>query len=267
MNPWSNIEVAFDDPEIVQIDAFQSKLGKLSRQVIQIRELITRHEVCHFKYQSHIRKIKTSIEILKTEVEPADIGKNHIQHGSGAWKNDSSGRSLKGQQYIHALKNWMDENTHEQDPEALDVNLRQNVQEKLGIRDGEKVRLVRLLLARLTWDWDSLKKLQHGGAFEELEMQIIRMDICHYAFPENLDALLSGIGGLKPVEGFEGCGSYNPVIVKYVKSELSALDEMLKSHLLEKAGQTDRMKAWLNACLMKTLKEQLGLPEPDINLS
>ena len=54
MNSWSNIQISPQDPEIVKINNFEKKLGKLPNKVRQIRELITRFEVCHFKYQEHL---------------------------------------------------------------------------------------------------------------------------------------------------------------------------------------------------------------------
>jgi hypothetical protein len=132
---------------------------------------------------------------------------------------------------------------------------------------------VQLLLARLTWDWESLKKLQQGDAFEALEQQIIRMDICHYAFPENLVRLLGGLGKLKAISNFEGCGSYSPGIRDTVKSELAELDRQLRSLLREPAvkekedrAKDTQIRAWLTACFMKTLKEQAGLNAPPIRL-
>jgi len=58
MNTWSNIPTSPQDPEIIKINEFEAKLGKLADDVYKIRELITRQEVCHFKLQQHIKKIK-----------------------------------------------------------------------------------------------------------------------------------------------------------------------------------------------------------------
>jgi hypothetical protein len=68
-----------------------------------IRELITRFEVCHFKYQQHLKKIKDSIIDLKPSVDTSKIVINHIQHGESVLKKDSTGRSFTGQQYVWAL--------------------------------------------------------------------------------------------------------------------------------------------------------------------
>jgi len=139
---------------------------------------------------------------------------------------------------------------------------------RLGIRKTDKIRLVRLLIARMTWDWKSCEELKQGGEYENLELQACTMDICHYAFPENLDKLLQGIGQMKPLEKFEGCGSFNENIREYVENELLSLNDSLQSMLLTKNhDKNDLISIWLLACLIKTLKEQVGLKVPGIKLS
>lgn len=267
MHAWSNIEISTQDPEIIEIDQLEEKLGIIPDDVYKIRELITRYEVCHFKSRQHIEKIKDSIENLKPEVVPATIGINHIKEGENAWKNDASGKSLMGQQYIWAIKIWLGELPFQEKLENHDADLEQNVQQWLGAKNEDKLRLVRLLLARLCWHWKSLEELQCAGEYKDLESQIIRVDICHYDFPSNLYKLLHGIGKMKPVENFNGCGSFNKNIREQVARELTELNKLLKSHNIKDGSkQNDQIKAWLTACMIKTLKEQIGLSEPTIEL-
>ena len=54
MDPWSNIEFSVQDSEINEIDKFERTLGNIPVHVQQIHELITRFEVCHFKYRQHL---------------------------------------------------------------------------------------------------------------------------------------------------------------------------------------------------------------------
>jgi hypothetical protein len=120
-------------------------------------------------------------------------------------------------------------------------------------------------MARLTWDWESYEKLQHGGKYKEIELQACRMDICHYSFPKNLNLLLQAIGQLKPVKEkeFEGCGSYNNEIKAYLEKELFGLNNRLKSLMIR--GQSDKnvlIKNWLIACLAKTIKEDVDSSIP-----
>lgn len=260
MEAWSNIEVPANDPEIIQINQMEEKLGKLPEKVGKIRELITRFEVCHFKFQHHINRIKDSIINLEPATDPLEIGLSHIRQGEDAWKKDKTGRSKTGQQYLGAIKEWLYHDPQIEDHAHNNEMPDENINLWLGDKNPDKTRLVRLLLARLTWDWKAYKEMQHGGELKELEQQICRMDICHYAFPENLDLVIQAIGELKPVTNFEGCGSFNATIQAFVEKELSSLRDMLQS--LTDSGKSDRdelIKAWLLACLIKTMKEQVGL--------
>lgn len=266
MNTWSNIEVSPRDPEILEIDNLQNKLGKLPQNISQIRELITRFEVCHFKYREHLDKIKKSILSLHPSVVPSKIGANHIQHGENAWRNDSTGRSLIGQQYLWAIRIWLDNGSPREFSEHGNKQLGQQVQKWLGTKSLDKIQLVRLLLARLTWDWKSYEE-QQGGEFQDIEYQASRMDICHYAFPKNLNLLLQAIGKMTPVRKFEGCGAYDTSIKTYIEKQFSILNDMLLSMSeAESHDKHDLIRMWLIACLAKTLKEQTGLKEPIVNL-
>jgi hypothetical protein len=268
MNAWSNIEVSSEDPEIIRINELEASLGKLPERVHKIRELITRHEVCHFKYQQHLQKIRASIRTLEPATIPGTIGRNHIQHGEYAWKNDTTGKSLQGQQYVWAIQDLLSEMVAKEIPVEYDQKLGQKVREWLGKINEDKRRLVRLLLARLTWDWGPYKELQHGEAFKQLEFQICRMDICHYAFPANLDRMLQGIGKMMPVENFEGCGSFSRDIREFVEQELIVLYGQFRSlYDAPEPGENELIQAWLTACLIKTLKEQVELSEPLIEFN
>ena len=264
MNTWSNIEILSHDSEITKINNLEKSLGYLPIQVKQIRELITRFEVCHFKYKQHFKNIKTAITRLQPKINPSYIGENHIRKGKNAWKSDSTGRSLMGQRYLGALYNWLGEDVRYSAPDNHDGKLDKQVVEWLGEKIPKKKRLIRLLMARLTWDWKSFDELQKGGELGQLEYQICRMDICHYAFPKNLDNLLMSIGIMKPAEGFEGCGTYNENIKTYLNTEFLELCNWLKANNLENNINRDKkelMKVWLIACFTKTVKEQLGFAE------
>jgi hypothetical protein len=269
MKAWSNIQISPQDPEIIKINNLEKNLGELPDKVNKIRELITRFEVCHFKYQQHLRKIKESIVALEPSVGTNKIGINHIQHGESVLNKDTTGRSLIGQQYVWAIKGWLNDNSPNETSDNYDKKLGQQIHEWLGDKNPDKTRLVRLLLARLTWDWKSYEKLQHDGKFKDIELQASRMDICHYAFPENLNLLVKGIGQMKAVEEreFEGCGSYNTDIKACLEKEFLNLNDTLNS-LKDKNGQNknDLIKAWLVACLAKTIKENINISIPIIGI-
>ena len=258
MNAWSNIDVSPNDHEIIETDKLEKTLGVIPSNVRQIRELITRFEVCHFKYQQHFKYIKESILNLKPNIDPEKIGENHIRSGENAWKKDKTGRSRLGQRYLWTLANWLGDNPKVLGLEYYNKKLGQQITKWLGKKNPEKERLVRLLIARLIWDWKSYEELQHGKENKELELQACSIDICHYNFPKNLNLLLQGIGEMRPIEAFEGCGSYNSDIKKSVEKEFSILNDLLKSITsASKQDKNELVKAWLIACLAKTLKEQV----------
>lgn len=269
MSAWSNIEVSHDDVEITHINKMEESLGDYQDHIRQIRELITRFEVCHFKYPKHLDYIRKSIEDLHPGIYPGDIGQNHIQHGDQAWKRDNTGRTLMGQEYLWSLHNWMDNSESTKLPE-YNHQLANEVKTWLGEKNPDKERLVRLLIARLTWDWKALEKLSQKSMEEiiqekdegGLEFQINRMDICHYAFPGNLINVIRGIGKNRPVENFEGCGSCNPNIKNAIYKELAAINSWLISRTgkgPEDQGRDELSRIWLFSCLAKTIKEQAGL--------
>ena len=72
---------------------------------------------------------------------------------------------------------------------------------------------------------------------------------------------------MRSIEDFEGCGSFDNSIKKFVEKKLDALIDLSKS-LHEKNGsdQRNQIRIWLLACLIKTLKEQVELSEPLIEL-
>ena len=263
MNPWSNIEVSSQDIEIAVIDKFESTLDNIPTPVHKIRELITRFEVCHFKYKQHLKHIDESITNLEPYTDPGKIGSNHIKQGRNAWENDLTGRSLIGQQYLWLLQNWLAKTNQQPIPDQYDNNLDLNVSKWLGIKTPDKERIVQLLIARLTYDWESYEKLQLGGEFKDLEYQTCRMDICHYAFPKHLDSLLQAIGEMKPFKNMEGCGSFDTVIRASVEEKFSELcyliQDMTKIANNKIRNKNDQIKVWLYACFAKTLKEQIGI--------
>jgi len=108
MDAWSNIEISPDDPEIIAIDELEKALGDLPLHIRNIRELITRFEMCHFKYQQHCRYLKESNACLYPVKNCSRIGTNHISNGEKAPRRETTGRSTAGQRYIKALNKWLE---------------------------------------------------------------------------------------------------------------------------------------------------------------
>jgi len=266
MDPWSNIDISDRDSEVIEINRFEDALGSIPASVRKIRELITRFEVCHFKYQQHIKYICSSIANLEPVTDPDKIGLNHISKGENAWENDRTGRSLVGQQYLWILKNWLAENTHNNITADYDKNLDLKISKWLGDKTPDKERIVRLLIARLTYDWESYEKLKQGDQFKDLEYQACRIDICHYAFPKHLNSYLRALGKMKPQEDLEGCGSYDSTIKPFIGKEFSELCDLIldmteaDESVLQ--NKNENMKVWLYACLAKTFKEQTHIVTP-----
>lgn len=254
---WCNIVVAPNDGEVAAIDRMKRDLGTIPKEVMKVRELITRFEACHFKYKQHYHHILESIAALHPVVDVERIGAFHIRHDGDAWKEDTTGRSKIGIRYISALRSWLGEDRSD------DVGVRHRVDAALGERSDEKERLVRLLLDRLLDR--NLEDHFSGGMPSGLKLQALSTDICHYAFPQNLEQLLEGIGRLKPVSDYEGCGSVNDEVTSFMRTEVDKLSVWLASDDLdEDLGLGDRtpVKAWLVACLAKTLKQHVQLDEP-----
>ncbi|ODB93198.1 hypothetical protein A3194_00395 [Candidatus Thiodiazotropha endoloripes] len=259
MSYWSNIEVPPKDPEIIEIDNFERNLGEYSEDIKNVRELIRRFEVCHFKSKVHLKYLVDSIHLLYPNIVPIFIGENHISKGEGRLKRDTTGRSVLGQQYVCSLKNWLGDHS-QQDSEFFSTDLNQKIEKWLNSEDLEKERLVSLLVSRLMWDWESYKKYQNNENPNELETQVYRMDICHYAFPKHLDLLLEGIGQNRPIEDFEGCGSINLETKGFIEEQFIGLCDKLRSYINKgNLDKRERLKVWLIASLAKTLKEQVGI--------
>src|SRR4030067_3724583 len=112
MNPLSNIEVSHRDNEIDEINKFERTLQNIPLPVRKIRALITRFEVCHYKYKQHLENIYNSVKNLEPLTDPDKIASNHIKKGENARKDDKTGRRLIGQQYLWILKNWLVKTWH-----------------------------------------------------------------------------------------------------------------------------------------------------------
>jgi hypothetical protein len=94
--------------------------------------------------------------------------------------------------------------------------------------------------------------------------QVEAIDICHYAFPANLNRLIEGIGRLEPVPGFVGCGSFGDAQRRLAEESVHSLSAWLRrepSGLQGRLGQRTLLKEWLVTSLAKTLKELVGLPD------
>ncbi len=258
---WPNIEYDTGDPEIQKIDQLGLMLEPKPENVTKIRSLIKHFEVCHFKYKHHIDIINTSIDLLVPQVDPETIGIKHPRKNDTDTDSVTNKRNKTGRMYINLLRLWLDnEELEDTDPHA--ISMFNDIQKWLGERAPEKIRNVQMLIVRLTWDWESLEEINKVHMNRELEDQIMKVDICHYAFQGNLKSLIKAIGKNQPADDFEGCASCSEKRRPYFEKEFRFL--LKKCKKLEQSlqsGGNSLMKAWLRLSFAKVIKEQINLSE------
>jgi hypothetical protein len=114
-----------------------------------------------------------------------------------ALRKDKTGRYILGQQYVWALINWL------ADYPPLNLSgfstneIYTNTSNWLGNKSPQKEKLVRIVVAKLTHDWKSLKKFNHTSENKRLSCFAYSMEIWNITFPEKLDLLLKDIGKIE----------------------------------------------------------------------
>jgi len=218
----------------------------------RIRELITRLEICHFKFPRHLQRIIAAIGAVRLELDPAEIGRAHPRHGSQAWQMDTTGRSQKAECFIAVLEGWLTG----QCPQTEEG---EQVWTALGSQDDQKRLLAGALARQLRWQYEA------GSLGPELSLwdhQLSGIHQCHYTFPRNVQRLIQAIGQGEPLEGFEGCGTFSGNHLALARQTIDLLDGWLAKRsgpLAEELGQPAPVKEWLARCLRHTL---IGLTTP-----
>lgn len=258
---WFNINKEQPDDEMIRILRMRRRCAHLPRETKDIRGLITRLEICHFKFGRHIQKIVEAIGRTRLDFDPNSIGRFHPKPDEDAWKGDRTGRSRQGQEYIWILQMWLsgDAQLPEDDSRGIPQSLFASVYDAFGSRDPKKEALVSALVDRLMWKADQQPPPE---GFETLSAQIGCTDICHYSFPKNVQRVIEAIGRLEPLPDFGGCGSSDEVQRQCAQRYFDALGAWLGGKSIEDAaplGERTPPKAWLVACLAKTVKELAGL--------
>ena len=269
MKPWANIGFGQPDSEIIDIYRIEQRIGSLPKVARDIRNLITRLEICHFKFEHHVLKIIEAIGRMELDIDSVLIGRAHPKCGEDAWKDDKTGRSRKGQEYILILQAWVAEKKIEEDDRnSIPEKLLEEVYSSLGKRSNYKEALVKALLDRLLWNFETERKVLEKH-FRDLIYQIDRTDICHYTFPENIENTIKAIGELKPTPGFKGCGSHDEehrILALHYVMELNAWLHEEISETGSILGEKTLLKEWLVACLGKTIKELAWIEEGQTEL-
>jgi len=246
LEPWANIGLIEPDEEVTALWKLQQALLLPAPSARRIRELITRLKICHFKFPRHLQRIMAAIGTMRWELDLAQIGQAHPRKGPQASLMDTTGRSQQAESFIAALEGWL----AGQSPET---EVAEEVWAALGSQDDQKVSLVAALARQLRWQYEA------GSLGPELSLwdyQLRRTHQCHYTFPQNVRRLIEAIGRGKPLEEFEGCGSFSSENLALARSTIEGLYAWLTQGggpLAARLGHSTPEKEWLARCLRYTL--------------
>lgn len=265
---WQNVVLAENDPQVDWIRELEARARPIPEVAWAIRELITRLEVCHFKWERHVERIVAAIREMQLPLDPRTIGRAHPRCGPEAWRLDPTGRSRRAQEYIRSLEAWLAGVEKPSNPRNLTDrptwgDTRPWVNEALGLPNPRKIRMVEALVDRLVLREGREPLPPEYGAFGE---QIERTDICLDEFPRNLERMITAIGRQQPVEDFIGCGSFDETRRAQVRGHYLTLVHWLAGRETKPPSLTlgtgTPVRIWLVASLAKTLKAMVSLPDP-----
>ncbi len=98
------------------------------------------------------------------------------------------------QHYLQAMHHWLSDHSIARPDDQMDENFRLHVHACLGRKSSEKERLVRILIARLTSDYYSMKKLRGLVADKKTIYRIEQLDIFSGDFQRQTEMVLMDIG-------------------------------------------------------------------------
>jgi hypothetical protein len=116
-------------------------------------------------------------------------------------RKDKSDKNLLVQQYIWAMINWLAKRSRIVLTEYVDEELSHKVFERLGRESPAKDLYLRMLIARLTHDGISTKKLQGQVEDKKLFFNIEQIDVFDNHLSKQLDNLLQIIGNITSGNG------------------------------------------------------------------
>jgi hypothetical protein len=62
---WANIVVDADDQEVAAIDRLSRTLGELPGEVVTVRELISRFEICHYAFPQNLKQAIRAMDVSR----------------------------------------------------------------------------------------------------------------------------------------------------------------------------------------------------------
>jgi hypothetical protein len=229
-----------------------------------IHEVILKFETSQLQFQQNNQDPAKSIYAPESGRINIKQESDFLQKSENSPRKDKAGRSLLGQQYIWALVNWLAGYPELNMMGHFNNEIYRNVSGWLGIKSPEKEKLVRIIVAKLTHDWKSLKKFNQGSANKVLAYFASSMDIWQYTFPKMLDKLLQDIGKME----FKICDLCEKTDIEKddktnIENEFAILCNLMNSGIVSNSNgfpvENNLIKIWLIASITKTLKDQTGL--------
>jgi hypothetical protein len=228
-----------------------------------IQDLIARFENCQILYQQYLYDRKETDETCLVPGEVSSSVSNSAKSRIYEWRNDKTGRSFLGQQYLWALLNWLTGYPEWHLSGGLNIEFSRYLTGSLGVQNPEKKRIVRLLLAQITSDRKAYKKLHHGIQNRKLEYLAGTVDIYNFAFPHNLDPLIRKIGEINPPQVYIEHDVSNDIRID-VEQEFLNLYKIFNStpayFIHSQLNNSQIIRLWLFTRLTKTYHGQSDLP-------
>jgi hypothetical protein len=214
-----------------------------------IQNVISNFETCHFQRDNH---------------KLPDF--NYMPASGSNLRKDKAGRSLLGQQYVWALVNWLAAYPQLRMKGYSDNDIYMNVSAWLGNKTPQKENLVRMIVAKLTFGWKSLKRLGRRTSNKGLAYFAHTTDIWQYTFPKELDKLLQEIGKVEAeINVLSEKGVINSAEKTIIENEFIILCNLMNSGTAINfngfADENDFINIWLISSITKTLKDQNGITE------
>jgi len=110
---------------------------------------------------------------------------------------DKAAKNLQVQQYVWAMINWLADHSRlifEEKAEQDQLNM---ISSRLGEKSGEKEPYVRIIIAHLTYDFSSFKKLRLQVSNKKFVSKVEQIDVYGIDFQKQIDPLISSIGKME----------------------------------------------------------------------